>query len=81
MVFNVQTQIFDGSAGVKTPDVCLSSVQLGDGHTATDLYGVDGRNRCHTVIEVEELMTVHQHAKPRVLAVDLNLNKQTSREK
>lgn len=48
------------------------SVQLGDGQTAADLDGVDGRQRRHAVVEVKELMAVHQHTEARVLTVDLN---------
>lgn len=51
------------------------SVQLGDGHTATDLYGVNGCNRCHAMIEVKELVTVYEHTKARVLAMDFHLQK------
>lgn len=57
-----------------------SSVELGDGQTAADLYGVDGRHRRHTMVEVKELMAVHEHAEARVLAMKLNLNKQQERK-
>lgn len=52
-----------------------TSVQLGDGQTAADLYGVDGRQRRHAMVEVKKLMAVHQHEEARVFAMDLNLNK------
>lgn len=58
----------------------LTSVQLGDGQTAADLYGVDGRQRRHAMVEVKELMAVHKHTEARVLTMDLNLNNNTERK-
>lgn len=58
-----------------------TSVQLGDGQTAADLYGVDGRQRRHAMVEVKKLMAVHQHEEARVFAMDLNLNKHPRQKK
>lgn len=49
-----------------------TSVQLGDGQTAADLYGVDGRQRRHAMVKAKEMMAVHEHKEARVLAMDLN---------
>ncbi len=57
-----------------------TSVELGDGQTAADLYGVDGRHRRHAMVEVKELMAVHEHAEARVLTMNLSLNKQQERK-
>lgn len=74
MVFNVQPNSLDGLAGGKGGFTLRYqiSVQLGDGHTAIDLYGVNGCNRCHAMIEVKELVTVYEHTKAGVLAMDLH---------
>lgn len=51
---------------------CWRSVEFGDGQAAADLDGVDGVQRHHAVVKVEELMTVYKHEETRMLTVDLN---------
>lgn len=55
--------------------IVSNSVQFGEAQAAADLDGVDGRQRTHAVTEIEQRLTVQQHAETLVLAVNLQLEK------
>ncbi|TNN44531.1 hypothetical protein EYF80_045254 [Liparis tanakae] len=63
---------------VVTPEPCgspevVTSGQLGDRDAASDPQRVDGAERRQPVLEVEQLLSVHDDAEPTGFTVDLHL--------
>lgn len=50
-----------------------TSRQFGDGDTAFDPQSVDVTQRCHSVVEVTQLLAIHEHTEPTSLAANLEL--------
>lgn len=56
-----------------------SSRQFGDGNAAFDPQRVDVSERHHSMVKVEQLLSVHQHPKTTVFTVNLHLRDETRR--
>lgn len=54
----------------------LPSGQFGDGDAAFDPQRVDVAERRQPVVEVEQLLPVHEHTEPTLFTVNLNLGEE-----
>lgn len=71
--FHVEAQRIPGLHGqTRGPDTSGSG-QLGDGDAAFDPHGVDAAERRQPVLEVAELLAVHEHTETTALAANLQL--------
>jgi len=57
---------------LRLPEV-VTSGQLGDGDAASDPQRVDVAEHRQPVLEVEQLLAVHEHSEPAGFTVDLHL--------